>query len=165
MEIILSKLKNNALIGILIVNMFLNCEPSEREIEYFEDSLTVRGKLVNNKKQGNFTHLNEDGKIMIWELYSSDTILKQIYYTIEGDTDFIYDRGVYKEYFKIKHLQKIKNIGKYMVNSKSIMGINFDTSGNLIYKHGTVDFLTNSDSVQLDKDYPDWKSQVKEWKE
>jgi hypothetical protein len=151
-------------------------------IEYWENgNIKEYGKYVKGKREGVFITLFSNGKTYRnylngkldgWsERNVNSHKLRTNYkadiriYETEVDTILNDTLLLYKDF----HLKKFYNINKLhglgytndsdTINSKSIY---FDTNGRIEYYQGPLNFLTKTDSADLDKFIPDWKKQVKE---
>ena len=96
-----------------------------------------------------------------YDLIRNDSLIKELVLNKHGDTVHIYENDIKKKYNT--ELGVIRAWYKLMPMSKTIVGINFDSTGKLDHKFGKLDFLTKSDSLRLSRDYPDWQEQVKVW--
>jgi hypothetical protein len=171
----------------IMVILNISCEKSEIKKEYQNtDGYKTVGVFHNKKKEGIHISYYSNGNIREIVPYSLDTIngIKVIIYDDSVKCRFNFNKGkliwqvaidkyedtIYS-FFKNSQIMKVYYLNNKkpelfakLSKGKHEKEIRFDSLGNLkVFLNPPLDFITKKDSNDLDKAYPNWKEQIKEW--
>jgi len=148
---------------IILFISLLSCE-RRGNVEYKKvkrgDQLSF-GKFTNGLEDSTFIFMDTNGNVTSYEVYSEGKALMQVFYFINGDTMGYADDKIFKAFYANK---KIETIQQAQLKNNEPIGIYFDSTGHITKLNSELTFLTKSDSLRLKRDYPDWETQVREWK-
>jgi hypothetical protein len=150
-------------------------------IEYWENgNIKEYGKYVKGKREGVFVKIFSNGKTYnnyvngksegwseknmgtrkLRTFCKSDVVIYQtLYDTITHDTLFLKKDFQAKKFYRANKLHLIS----YSKDTMDVREIIFNQNGKIENYRGPLNFLTKTDSAELNKFIPDWKKQVKEW--
>jgi len=151
-------------IAFILVIVFISSCNEKENISYEEDGLKVVGQLIHGKKEGIFTHYFSNNAIQSIFYFENDTVAIHTIFNENGDTIFQFKRSIMYDFAKVDTKTKITAIFKLNYKQRLYEGVFFDSTTHIQMINSDLSFLTRSDSLRLSRDYPDWETQVREWK-
>jgi antitoxin component YwqK of YwqJK toxin-antitoxin module len=169
---------------LLMLFLLISCKKSGNTKEiYNEGENKVEGKFLNGRREGLHKYYDVSGNLVMIKSFVNDTLegkmvqfwpdssktfsrfkrgklLSNITIAEDGDTICIIKNHKSQSFSKEGLLEKIIIYGKTRKDDRKIT---FDSVGHLVELTKPLNFLDKKDTIYLDKSYPNWKEQVREW--
>lgn len=146
---------------VILLNNF--CEKSKKEIitTNYDSTKNVKKEII--EIHGLFVQktYRDINNLILQKEYKSNDSIYRICYKENRDTLSFSNNN--KNINFLDDQNKIENINLTDDKGQFVGQIFFDNNGRIEYFLQKEIFLTKSDTLRLNKDYPDWMEQVKEW--
>jgi len=128
-----------------------------------EGKFEANGNTINSIKHGLFILKNKKGDTIYLQMFNMDEFLYEI--DFKSKDTLIITKGLKSYLFnKMSNKNKLASINILNAKIRDYEGLYFDSTGHINKLNSDLSFLTKSDTLRLSRDYPDWETQVREWK-
>ncbi len=156
-------ISNRLIIGSTLIFIIINaCSTKKKHEPIYNNNLEELEIPSNSSIYRKFIYKSKKGDTLMHRSYNAeDNISYEVIFSLSKDTLSVYENNIFRDYSTQDNLTKLISI--YTLNQKirEHEGIFFDSTGRIQKINSDLSFLTVKDTQRLDKDYPNCRTEAK----